>query len=134
MALVEKPAADKKRTTYGGGERDMDWSSPHLSERDLNALRRLGKKPVLKVSVGSRLLLHRTRITCNQRRFGFVSILGFCCNILLSWETILETLKFGLKNGGPAGLMYQYIFVWFGVMLSFVTICEMSSMSATTHS
>ena len=50
--------------------------------------------------------------------------------ILISWETILETLKFGLKNGGPAGLIYQYIFVWFGIMMSFVIISEMASMLA----
>ena len=54
--------------------------------------------------------------------------------ILISWETILETLKFGLKNGGPAGLIYQYIFVWFGVMTSFVIISEMVSMSVNSVS
>ena len=49
MASIERTVTDWKRMTYGGGERDHEWSSPLLSERDHIALRRLGKKPVLKV-------------------------------------------------------------------------------------
>ena len=38
-------------------------------------------------------------------------------------------LQFGLPNGGPTGIIYQYLFVWLGVMVSFSTISEMASMS-----
>ena len=31
-------------------------------------------------------------------------------------------------SGGPGGLVYQYIFVWIGVMLSFTIISELASM------
>lgn len=39
-----------------------------ISSRDDAALTRLGKKPVLK------------------RNFGFMSILGFSCTVLITWE------------------------------------------------
>lgn len=43
-------------------------TSPSGSRRDELVLARLGKKPVLK------------------RNFGFMSILGFSCTILITWE------------------------------------------------
>ena len=35
----------------------------------------------------------------------------------------------GANSGGPAGLVYQYIYIWLGVMLSFVVISELASMA-----
>ena len=59
-------------------------------DRDAADLARLGKKPVLKVS--SELLLQPLILTLTmslQRRFGFMSLLGFSCTILITWEGIL---------------------------------------------
>ena len=56
-------------------------------DRDAADLARLGKKPVLKVS--AELLLHSLILTLTmslQRRFGFMSLLGFSVTILITWE------------------------------------------------
>ncbi|KAL8691749.1 MAG: hypothetical protein Q9218_003098 [Villophora microphyllina] len=50
------------------------------AERDELALARLGKKPVLK------------------RRFNFLSILGFTCTILITWEAELIVFTLGLTK------------------------------------
>ena len=59
-------------------------------DRDEADLARLGKKPVLKVSswpVFSELMLKLMLFM--QRRFGFMSLLGFSCTILITWEGML---------------------------------------------
>ena len=56
-------------------------------DRDAADLARLGKKPVLKVS--SELLLEPLILALTmplKRRFGFMSLLGFSCTILITWE------------------------------------------------
>lgn len=82
-----------------------------VSERDREILLRLGKKPVLK------------------RNFGFISIFGFASTILIAWETTLMTIQYGLENGGSGGLVYQFIYIWLGVMLTFVVVSELVSMA-----
>ena len=82
-----------------------------VSERDRETLRRLGKRPVLK------------------RNFGFVSVFGFASTILIAWETTLVLIQYGLSNGGLAGLVCQFIFIWLGVTISFVVISELASMA-----
>ena len=39
-----------------------------------------------------------------------------------------RTLLNGLQNGGPAGLIYGYIFVWCGASLQALVMAEMASM------
>ncbi|KAJ8131747.1 hypothetical protein O1611_g1876 [Lasiodiplodia mahajangana] len=87
-------------------------SSP-LSSDDA-ALTRLGKKPVLK------------------RSFNFITILGFSCTILITWEASLFIFVSGLSNGGPAGLVYGYILAWAGMICIFITLSEMVSMAPTS--
>ncbi|KAK8927154.1 hypothetical protein H634G_01885 [Metarhizium anisopliae BRIP 53293] len=77
-------------------------------------LARLGKKPVLK------------------RNFGFMSILGFSCTILITWEATLVLSTPGLANGGPAGVIYGYIIVWLGNISVFTTLSELVSMAPTS--
>lgn len=38
----------------------------------------------------------------------------------------------GLANGGPAGLVYGFIFVWAGNLTVFSTLCELVSMAPTS--
>ena len=67
-----------------------DGSQQGSVDRDAADLARLGKKPVLKAS--SELLIQPlvfTLIMFLQRRFGFMSLLGFSCTILITWEGIL---------------------------------------------
>ena len=82
-------------------------------ERDAQVLARLGKKSVL------------------ERRFGFLSILAFTCTILITWEGSLVLFTTGLTNGGSAGLVYGYIFVWIGTIAVFTSMAELASMAPT---
>ncbi|KAE8168394.1 amino acid/polyamine transporter I [Aspergillus tamarii] len=77
-------------------------------------LTRLGKRPVLK------------------RNFGLMSMLGFSCTILITWESITTLFLQNFQNGGPAGSVYGYIFVWFGIAATFVVISELVSMAPTS--
>ncbi|KAI0397208.1 putative GABA permease [Xylariaceae sp. FL0594] len=84
------------------------------SFRDDAVLVRLGKKPVLK------------------RNFGFMTILGFSCTVLITWEGSLTTFLAGLQNGGPSGILYGFLLVWFGTLSVFATLSELVSMAPTS--
>ncbi|KAF5227519.1 hypothetical protein FANTH_14751 [Fusarium anthophilum] len=81
---------------------------------DREQLARLGKRSVLK------------------RNFSYLSILGFSCAVLVTWEGILMSLAPGLANGGPGGLIYGFIFVWIGNISVFSTLCELVSIAPTS--
>ncbi|KAL8770840.1 MAG: hypothetical protein Q9209_003491 [Squamulea sp. 1 TL-2023] len=85
-------------------------------DRDRDELARLGKKQVLK------------------RNFGFMSMLGFSCTIMVTWEGMLVLFLAGFQNGGPAGLIYGFIFVWVGTLCVFITLGELASMAPTYSS
>ncbi|KAH7190186.1 amino acid/polyamine transporter I [Fusarium oxysporum] len=78
---------------------------------DREQLARLGKRSVLK------------------RNFSYLSILGFSCAVLVTWEGILMSLAPGLANGGPSGLIYGFVFVWIGNLIVFSTLCELVSIA-----
>ncbi|KAL8868546.1 MAG: hypothetical protein Q9174_004919, partial [Haloplaca sp. 1 TL-2023] len=92
----------------------MEREATTKGERDAAVLARLGKKSVL------------------ERRFGFLSICGFTCTILVTWEGSLILFVTGLNNGGSAGLIFGYLFVWIGTLSVFTTMAEMASMAPTT--
>ncbi|KAI0023721.1 amino acid transporter-like protein [Xylariomycetidae sp. FL0641] len=94
--------------TIGGGE-----MLPRGAADDAN-LERLGKRPVL------------------RRSFGFLTILGFSCTVLTTWEATLFVFTAGLQNGGPSGIVYGYILVWAGMLATFTTLGEMCSMAPTS--
>ncbi|KFY71997.1 hypothetical protein V499_07851 [Pseudogymnoascus sp. VKM F-103] len=77
-----------------------------VRERDDAHLQRMGKKPVLK------------------RNFGILSILGFSCTILGTWESLL--------GGGSGGAIYAFIFGWVGTFASFMVLAELASMAPTS--
>ncbi|KAI0539934.1 putative GABA permease [Xylaria digitata] len=81
--------------------------------QDDRDLVRLGKKPVLK------------------RNFGFMSILGFSCTVLITWEGMLIVSTQSLVNGGPAGVIWGYIIVWVGTISTFAVLSELASMAPT---
>lgn len=83
------------------------------SQHDDDALRRLGKRPLL------------------NRGFGFMSILGFSCSALLSWEGILVTSIAELSNGGPAGVVWGFLINWIGTICVYTTLGELVSMAPT---
>lgn len=61
-----------------------------------------------------------------------MTILGFSCAILVTWEGTLMSFAPGLENGGSAGLIYGFIFVWIGNLSVFSTLCELVSMAPTS--
>ncbi|KAI0457282.1 putative GABA permease [Xylaria acuta] len=89
-------------------------SLSEISSHDDATLVRLGKKPVL------------------RRNFGFMTILGFSCTVLITWEGSLTTILSGLQNGGPSGLLYGFIVVWAGTLSVFATLSELVSMAPTS--
>ncbi|KAI5861113.1 putative GABA transporter [Durotheca rogersii] len=83
------------------------------SINDDEQLQRLGKRPLL------------------NRGFGFMSILGFSCSALLSWEGILVTSITGLLNGGPAGVIWGFLINWVGFISVYMALGELASMAPT---
>lgn len=67
-----------------------------------------------------------------KRNFHLLSILGFNCAVLITWEGALQNLAPGLQNGGPSGLIYGFIFVWIGTLSVFSTLCELVSIAPTS--
>ncbi len=60
-------------------------------DRDRADLMRLGKKPVLRVRLALAVKFLR-RLMCSicSVTFGFMSMLGFSCTVLTTWEAILK--------------------------------------------
>ncbi|KAK8105106.1 amino acid transporter [Apiospora kogelbergensis] len=97
---------ETKAGPYVNGPTLVRQYSPTEHSRDDAALARLGKKAVLK------------------RNFGFLTIMGFSCTVLVTWE--------GCLIGGPSGLVYGFLVVWFGTFSVFVVISELVSMAPTS--
>ncbi|KAJ5782953.1 hypothetical protein N7457_004727 [Penicillium paradoxum] len=93
---------------------DKEIGEISRKEIDDADLARMGKRPVLK------------------RNFGLMSMLGFSCTILITWEGIVVLFLQAYQNGGPAGAVYGYIFVWAGVAGTFVLLSELASMAPTS--
>ncbi|KAL8935475.1 MAG: hypothetical protein Q9216_005403 [Gyalolechia sp. 2 TL-2023] len=104
---IELNETTPKRQTRRVEQRTAD-------DRDRDELARLGKKQVL------------------QRNFGFMSMLGFSCTMLVTWEGLLIVFVQGLSNGGPAGLVYGYLLAWVGTLAVFTTMAELASMAPTS--
>ncbi|KAI1453204.1 choline transport protein [Annulohypoxylon moriforme] len=85
--------------------------------RDDAALARLGKKPVL------------------RRHFGFLTILGFSCTVLVTWEGSLMhviPITTDVFSGGPTGIIVGYLIVWAGTFSIFIILSELVSMAPTS--
>lgn len=63
-----------------------------------------------------------------QRNFGFMSMLGFSCTIMITWEGLFTVFVYGLTDGGPAGLIYGFLFCWLGYFCVVASLAEMVSM------
>ncbi|OTA98288.1 hypothetical protein M426DRAFT_116777 [Hypoxylon sp. CI-4A] len=97
-----------------GSARQTTFHEIHGStylERDSHGLARLGKSQVLK------------------RRFGFLSIFGFSCCILITWETVLALFTEAFDNGGPAGLAWGFLISWACSLSVYMCLSEMASIA-----
>ncbi|KAF7136743.1 hypothetical protein CNMCM5793_006212 [Aspergillus hiratsukae] len=72
------------------------------------------------------------RVQVLRRNFRFVSILGFGCTLISTWEVILTLLSSALTDGGTAGLIWGFLIVTAGFALVFASIAEMASMAPTS--
>ncbi|KAL2829769.1 amino acid/polyamine transporter I [Aspergillus cavernicola] len=72
------------------------------------------------------------RVQVLRRNFRFISILGFACTLICTWEVILTLLSSVLTDGGTAGLIWGFIIVTAGFSLVFASISEIASMSPTS--
>lgn len=81
-----------------------------------------------------------------KRNFRFISIVGFGCTLICTWEVILtfitllpsnwecmltlstRLLSAGLTDGGTAGLIWGFLGVSLGFSLVYASIAEMASM------
>ncbi|KAF7516286.1 hypothetical protein PCG10_002344 [Penicillium crustosum] len=71
------------------------------------------------------------RVQVLRRNFRFISIVGFGCTLICTWEVILTLLAAGLTDGGTAGLIWGFIGVSIGFTLVYASIAEMASMAPT---
>ncbi|KAL4887126.1 amino acid/polyamine transporter I [Aspergillus karnatakaensis] len=72
------------------------------------------------------------RVQVLRRNFRFISILGFACTLICTWEVILTLLSGVLTDGGTAGLIWGFIIVTVGFSFVFASISEIASMSPTS--
>lgn len=61
-----------------------------------------------------------------------MSILGFSCTVLITWEVTLIVYPQSLLNGGPAGVVYSFLVVWLGNACLFSTLSELASLAPTS--
>lgn len=110
-----KPAVIKQHVSTKNNLSDAgQHGSNKGSLSDTEQLARLGKHSVL------------------RRNFSFLTIMGFCCALLATWEVALGVISTGLFNGGAAGIIYGYIFVWIGNISVFASLCELLSLAPTS--
>lgn len=67
-----------------------------------------------------------------RRNFHFLSILGFACTLIATWEVLVCTLSTSLTDGGTAGLLWGFIIVTIGFSFVYLSIAEMASMAPTS--
>ncbi|EME38970.1 amino acid transporter-like protein [Dothistroma septosporum NZE10] len=72
------------------------------------------------------------RVQQLRRNFDFLSILGFGCTLVATWEVLLTTIASILTDGGTAGVIWGFIVVTFGFSFVYLSIAEMSSMAPTS--
>ena len=130
---------EKPRTRNGPEATDCSHGELGSQSHDRDELQRLGKKQVLKVSfrvlrwsTTRSLLAVKLTWLPFKRNFGFLSILGFSCTVLITWEGSLILFLNGLSNGGSAGLIYGYLLIWAGNFAVFASLSELVSMAPTS--
>ena len=63
-----------------------------------------------------------------KRNFGFMSMVGFSCTLMITWEGMLCVFVYGLEDGGPAGLVYGFLLCWLGYFTVVASMAEMISL------
>ncbi|RAQ41781.1 hypothetical protein AFGD_000810 [Aspergillus flavus] len=98
-----------------------------VQELDNLRLRPMGKKPVLQMQ-----LRQRTYIALYPRNLGILSIFGFSCTLLGTWEGLLGTFIRPLGESG--GTVYAFISAWVGTKAFFAVLSKLTSLNACRSS
>ncbi|EAT91054.2 hypothetical protein SNOG_01405 [Parastagonospora nodorum SN15] len=94
---------DAKITTH----HEVYNTSETASDADARELALIGKKAIL------------------RRNFSPLAILGVACASTVTWEAMFSLFIFGLLNGGPADLLYGFLFCWLGWAAVVATMAEL---------
>lgn len=66
-----------------------------------------------------------------RRNYRPLSALAFTVILQGCWEVLLTATYQGLVDGGPAGLIWSFVWTWFGFSTVMLSLAEMSSMAPT---
>lgn len=66
-----------------------------------------------------------------HKKFGLVSMIGFSCTIMITWEAVLFIYNYGMTDGGPLGSIIGFIFCWAGYTGVSLCLAELNSMYPT---
>ncbi|CAE7187628.1 Amino acid permease 2 [Pyrenophora teres f. teres] len=66
-----------------------------------------------------------------QRNYRPLSALAFTVILQGTWEVLLTATYTGLSDGGPAGLIWSFVWTWFGFSTVMLSLAEMASMAPT---
>lgn len=66
-----------------------------------------------------------------RRNYRPLSALAFTVILQGTWEVLMTATYQGLVDGGPAGLIWSFIWTWFGFSTVMLSLAEMASMAPT---
>ncbi|KAF2030742.1 amino acid transporter [Setomelanomma holmii] len=66
-----------------------------------------------------------------RRNYRPLSALAFTVILQGTWEVLMTATSQGLVDGGPAGLIWSFVWTWFGFSTVMLSLAEMASMAPT---
>ncbi|KAF1917448.1 amino acid permease-domain-containing protein [Ampelomyces quisqualis] len=66
-----------------------------------------------------------------KRNYRPLSALAFTVILQGTWEVLMTATYQGLLDGGPAGLIWSFVWTWFGFSTVMLSLAEMASMAPT---
>lgn len=66
-----------------------------------------------------------------RRNYRPLSALAFTVILQGTWEVLMTSTYQGLVDGGPAGLLWSFVWTWFGFSSVMLSLAEMASMAPT---
>ena len=67
-----------------------------------------------------------------KRGFGFFTILGLTASMMCTWEAVFFANFTAMLNGGPATLVYGFIYAMLGALSTAASLAEMASIYPTS--
>lgn len=67
-----------------------------------------------------------------QRNFGFWTLLGLTASMMCTWEAVFFANATAMFNGGPATLVYGFIYAALGALATAASLAEMASIYPTS--